>query len=373
MPAVYVAAPLGERTAGPEAATQFVDAVRRRGVEAYLIPMRNYRGRRNDPEYDIYDFEVADRIRNPEDAVLVIPEISPIESRRELQQVPRSRTWMGWFSVTNCPDPRARYFRPSESCCSTFPPGFVPDQPPQPADFQLGTPLTDGPFRTWREAHRRSPGWSPRALRAASIDTISMHYARSIIDDPDTSFFAQSFFAQGFVREVLGRDAPIITDPIRRIETPSVPRKSNVVVYNHVKSWSMIDDVSRQLPNVEFVAIRDMGFAEVIETLASATMYLELGHLPGRDRMTREAASLGTPVVVLARGSGYCWADFPLPVQHRIPFQAGWPAAAAAAITHVLADPCAAAVEQQDYRTWVLQEPERYEAAMDAWLEGALR
>jgi hypothetical protein len=373
VPAVYVAAPIGERTAGPEAATQFVDAVRRRGVEAYLIPMRNHRGRRNDPEYDIYDFQVADRIRNPNDAILVIAEISPIESRRELQQVPRNRTWLGWFSVTNCPDPRARYFRPSEECCSTYPPGFVPDQTPVPADFELGTPIATGPFRTWREARRRSPGWAPTSLSSAVIDTVSMHYARRIIDDPEISFFAQSFFAQGFVRQVLGKQAQVITDPIRRMEIPRLHRKTNVVAYNHVKSWSMIEQVARHLPDVEFVAIKDMSFDQVIETLATATMYLELGHLPGRDRMTREASFLGTPVVVLARGSGYCWADFPLPVEYRIPFRAGWPTVAAAAIQGVLADPNSAARAQQDYRNWVIEEPERYEAAIDTWLAAALR
>lgn len=372
MPAVYVAAPVGERTAGPEAATQFVDAVRRRGVEAYLIPMRNHRGRRNDPEYDIYDFQVADQIRNPDDAILVIPEISPIESRRELQQVPRSRTWLGWFSVTNCPDPRARYYRPSEQCCSTFPPGFTTDQPPIRADFELGTSLVNGPFLTWREARRRSPGWSPKALSSAMIDTVSMHYARHIIDDPQVSFFAQSFFAQGFVRQVLRREAQVITDPIRRMEIPKARREANVVAYNHVKSWSMIDAVARQLPDVKFVAIRDMSFKQVIETLASATMYLELGHLPGRDRMTREAAFLGTPVVVLARGSGYCWADFPLPVDYRVPFREGWSSSAASAIQRSLADPTSAARAQQEYRQWVIDEPERYEAAIANWLGRAL-
>ena len=169
---VYAAAPIGERTAGPEAITQFVDALRRRGIESYLVPMRNHRGRRNDAEYDIYDFEVTDRIRKPEEAVLVVPEISPIESARELRAVPRERTWLGWFSVTNCPDPRARYFRPSERCCPTYPPGHEPTTPPVPADLGLGTALEPGPFATWREARRRGPGRRPTAVKSAAIDTV---------------------------------------------------------------------------------------------------------------------------------------------------------------------------------------------------------
>jgi len=368
-PVVYVSSPLGQRTAGPEALTQFVDAMRRRGIESYLIPMRTYRGNRNDPEYDIYDFDVATQIREPDRAILVLSEVSPIESHRELRRVARENTWLGWFSVSNCPDPRARYYRPSEACCSTYPPGFIPDVPPVPADFGLGEPITSGPFRTWREARRRAPGASVSALKAAAIDTISMHYAARIIDDPRVCFFAQSYFGQGFVREVLGREASIITDPIRVVNVSAGSRRRNTVLYNVVKSGSMIPEVKALLPDVEFRPIEKMSFDEVAHALSEGTVYLELGHLPGRDRMSREAAHFGTPVVVLARGAGYCWRDFPLPVDYRIPFRPGWPKAAAAAIRRVLDDPAQAIRDQESYREWVAGERHRYEAAMDAWVQ----
>ena len=366
-PVVYVASPLGERTAGPEALTQFVDALRRRGVESYLIPMRNYRGRTNDPEYDIYDFSVVDRIEDPNKAILVVPEISPIESRRELREVPRERTWLGWFSVNNCPDPRARYYRPSEMCGPTYPPGFVAEVPPVPADLGLGTPVSPGPLSLWREARRRNP----TNLKAAAVDAVSTRFARTVIDS-NVSFFAQSFYAQGFVREVLGRQAPIITDPIRVVDVEPSPRERNVVLYNKAKSWSMIPDVARLMPDVEFRAIEGMSFTQVAQALSIATVYLELGHLPGRDRMPREAAHFGTPVVCLARGAGYCWQDVPLPVDYRVAFRDGWPQEAASAVRRVLADPESAARDQQPYREWVFGERERYEAAIDNWVAAAL-
>lgn len=368
-PVVYVASPLGQRTAGPEALTQFVDAVRRRGYEAYLIPMRTYRGRRNHPEYDIYDFEVVDRVTDPQSAVLVVPEISPIESQRELRQVPRERTWLGWFSVNNCPDPRARYFRPSEECCPTYPPGHRPAQPPVPADLGLGLPVKPGPFATWREARARAP----HDLRAQVVDTVSMRFARRVIDDPRISLFAQSFFAQGFVRQVLGREAMLITDPIRPMTPSGAPRLRNVVLYNTVKSGTMIPLVRALMPDVEFRAIEGLSFDGVVEALATGSVYLELGHMPGRDRMAREAASLGTQVVVLARGAGYCWQDVPLPVDYRVAFREGWPQRAADAVRRVLDDPAAAAADQEPYRAWVAGERDRYEAAMDAWVAVALR
>lgn len=369
-PRVYVASPLGDRTAGPEALTQFVDAVRRRGVEAHLIAMRNFRGRRNDPEYDIYDFDVVQEISKRDGAILVIPEVSPIESRRELARVPVERTWMGWFSVNNSPDPRARYFRPSEQCCSAFPPGYEPEIPPVPADFGLGSAVDPGLLMATREAFARVGSRSPKTWPAVGIESYSIRFAMKLNDSP-INFFAQSYYGQGFVRQVLGRQAPIITDPIRVVDVEPARRCRNVVLYNVVKSGTMIPEVKRLLPDVEFQPIQNMSFQEVAQALSTATLYLELGHLPGRDRMPREATHFGTPVICLARGAGYCWNDVPLPVDYRIPFREGWPAVAAAAIQRVLDDPTRAAAEQQDYRTWVAGERERYESAIDAWLAAA--
>lgn len=369
-PKFYVASPLGDRTAGPEALTQLVDAIRRRGIEAYLIPMMNFRGRRNDPEYDIYDFEVSEKIDNPEQSHFVLSEVSPIESFRELRQIPRERTWMGWFSVNNSPDPRARYYRPSESTCSTYPRDFTPSTPPSPADFHLDT-ARQGILSSWSEASKRAGGFGINKLKPILTESVSISYAKHIVNS-DINFFAQSFYGQGFVREVLGKIAPIITDPIRVVDVQPSVRKKNLVLYNKAKSWSLIPEVMTQMPDVEFVAIEKMSFQEVAQALSEATVYLELGHLPGRDRMPREAAHFGTPVVCLARGAGYCWDDVPLPVDYRIPFQENWADDAVVALRRVLSNPTQAAIDQGEYREWVSGERQRYEDAIDNWLALAL-
>jgi hypothetical protein len=371
-PKFYVASPLGDRTAGPEALTQLVDAMRRRGIEAYLIPMVNFRGRKNDPEYDIYDFEVAERITDPENSYFVLSEVSPIESYRELKLIPRERTWMGWFSVNNSPDPRARYFRPSENSCSTFPPGFLPEIPAVPADLNLDVAVDSGMMKTIREAKKRVGGANLGNAKALATEAVSIAYAQRVVNS-DINFFAQSFYGQGFVRQILGKHAPIITDPIRIVDVPNLPRERNVVLYNKVKSWSLIPDVMKLMPNVEFRAIEGMSYQQVVEALSTATVYLELGHLPGRDRMPREAAHFGTPVVCLARGAGYCWQDVPLPVDYRIAYREGWAAQAVIALQRVIDNPVQAAEDQVGYREWVSGERERYESAVDVWLDQALR
>ena len=366
-PAFYVASTIGERTAGPEALTQLVDAIRRRGHQAYLIPMWNFRGRRNDPEYDIYDFEIADSITDPENAIFVLSEISPIESFAQLRQVPRERTWMGWFSVNNSPDPRARYFRPTEQTGSMFPPDHQGQPPPE--GYGLDVPAR-GVFSTWRDAWQRTTG-AKNHVRAAAVEAMSIRYAQSVVNSP-LRFFAQSFYAQGFCRDVLGRPATVITDPLRPVAIQQVPRKRNVIAYNKTKAWSLIPDIMERIPEAEFLPIGGMSYVEAMQALATATVYVELGHLPGRDRLPREAAHLGTPVVMLARGSGYVWADAPLPVEDRIGFGPGWADQVVGAIRRVFDDVPAAQDRQASYRTWVAGEPERYERAVDEWLALAL-
>ena len=376
-PTFYVASPLGDRTAGPEALTQLVDAIRRRGVNAYLIPMYNFRGRRNDPEYDLYDFEVAERIPKTDDSYFVMTEVSPIESFRELRTVPPERTWIAWLSINFSPDPRARHFRPSEQCCPTFPPevyaeaALGPGLPyqPVPADLDLPIEVSPGPFRTMREAASRVGGI--RRLRATAIEDISIHYARHIYKTRQ-NFITQSFYGQGFLKQTFGRDSHLITDPIRLIDIDKPPREPNLVAFNGTKGQWLIPHLRERMPDVEFLAIQGMSYREVCAALSRSSLYIEIGLLHGRDRLPREAANLGTPVIFLARGSAYCWADAPVPVDYRIPYREDWADLMVPKIREVLADPSYAQERQEPYRAWVAGERDRYEAAVDRWLAEAL-
>lgn len=377
-PTFYVASPLGDRTAGPEALTQLVDAIRRRGVQAYLVPMHNFRGRRNDPEYDIYDFSVVNRVPRSKDSHLVITEVSPIESFRELAVVPRERTWIAWLSINFSPDPRARYFRPSEKCCPTFPPAVYAEAElgiplpyiPQPADFDLPTEVHRGPFRTLREAAARVGGF--QRTKATLIEDVSIHYARWIYNTYP-NFITQSHYGQGFLRQTFQREAHLITDPIRPSAVEAQDRVKNMVAYNGTKGKWLIPHLRKRLPDVNFVPLQDMSYREVCQTLAASSAYVELGLLHGRDRLPREAAALGTPVIFVARGSAYCWADAPLPVKYRIPYLEDWADRSVPVIREVLAAPGVAREEQREYRDWVAGEKDRYEEAVDLWLEAALR
>ena len=379
-PVFYFSVPQGDRTGGPECMHQLADAVIRRGYRAVLVPMRGFRGRKPDPEYDIYAYETAEEIANPNNAVLVVGEVSPIESAREIRQVPGDRTWLWWLSVHNGPDPRSRYFRGSDDCCPRLPrdTGVAVDQLPGLANQGRVVRKTSYADATTpglvREAYTRttavySPSKSPRTF---AVELTSLLYNRRFIES-DVRFLAQSVYAQGFCRSILGRDAMAMTDYMRRPAITPPPLRERTVLYNGAKGYSMIKLLEPLVPDVEFVPIEGMSYLQVCESLASAAAYVELGVPPGRDRLPREAAHFGTPSILLCRGAAYCWDDFPMPAKYRIPFIDEWPELMAPVVTQVVEDREGARADQAPFREWVAGDRDRYEREVDLWLDQALR
>lgn len=367
-PSFYVACPLGDRTAGPEALALLVEQIRKRGFEAFLIPMYNFRGRLPHPEYDVYDYRVAERMPKSDDAHLILTEVSPVESYRELSQTPDENIWMLWLSVNNSPIPEARYYKADESCCSFFPPDSGPHAPLEelwPYDDEA---ISEGGFQTWREAVRRKGGFSLTNAPGIAIETGSIAYARRTVRR-DINLGTQSFYGASFVRSELGREAFMLTDYPRLPQVRPETRDRNLVLYNGAKGKWKIGDLERRLPHVNFQPLQGMTFDGVCQALSTAALYVEIGHMPGRDRLPREAANYGTPTVMLARGAGYCWQDFPLGERYRIPYTIDWANRMAPIIQEALDEPEVIAAAQAPFREWVSGEKDRYEAALDAWMD----
>ena len=378
-PVFYVSVPQGDRTGGPECMHQLADAIIRRGYRTVMVPMWNFRGRTPDPEYDIYRYEVAERIEDPDNAILVVGEVSPIESFRELRQVPKERTWLWWLSVHNNPDPRARYYRGSPSCCVTTDPvdrgpldsprdGVLARRPVHRTSFADATILGLGKEAMARTTADYSPGRNPRTF---ATEYASLLYNRRFIES-GVGFLAQSVYAQGFCRSMLGQDALPMTDYLRRPEIAASSVNPNLVLYNGAKGYSMVKQLAPLLPEIDFRPIEGMSYLQVCEALQSATAYVELGVPPGRDRLPREAAHFGTPSVLLLRGSAYCWDDFPMPDHYRIPFVDDWATLMAPVVREVVTDRSHALREQEAFREWVAGDRDRYEAEVDHWLTQAL-
>ena len=370
-PVFYVACPIGDRTAGPEALALMVDSIRKRGIEAYLLPMRNFRGKSMHPEYAGFDAPIAGSMPRGENNHLVLTEVSPIENYSELQRTPNQNIWMFWLSVNNSPIPRARLFTAGQGDCSFMPAGV--DQSFVESDLWPydDKPLGQSVNRIYAEAARRKGGHGVHSVKSVAIEALSIAYAERVVKR-NINFATQSYYGQSFIKNQLGRNSFLLTDYPNTPQIRDLPKQKNLIVYNGAKGTWKIGDIKTLVPKAEFVPIEGMSFIQVCELLSQATLYLELGHMPGRDRLPREAAMYGTPTVMLARGAGYCWVDFPIGTTYRIPYTVNWAQNMAPVVQGVLNDSTQIVLDQASFREWVAGEPQRYETSMDAWMTSVL-
>jgi hypothetical protein len=109
---------------------------------------------------------------------------------------------------------------------------------------------------------------------------------------------------------------------------------------------------------VRWLPIRGLSPTQVRERLGEATIYLDLGPHPGKDRMPREAALAGAVTVVARRGSGDNDQDVSLPDHHKVSLGGHLAERAVAAACAVLDDPVTAYAEQHGYRAGIQGEEE---------------
>ena len=92
-----------------------------------------------------------------------------------------------------------------------------------------------------------------------------------------------------------------------------IKNKKNTILYNPAKDRSHVIKVKKFFPNYNFIALENLNKSELKKLYSSSKIYLDLGTHPGRERMPREAASMGCVILVANRGS-VC-NDFDVPIE----------------------------------------------------------
>ena len=118
--------------------------------------------------------------------------------------------------------------------------------------------------------------------------------------------FAQSHYALEFLGKS-GIKAFPLTDylgaaHLEHAERP-LPTKKDIIIYNPKKGVGLTKMLRETNPDMQFVAIEHMTSQQVAELLASAKLYIDFGHHPGKDRLPREAAMAGCCVITGRRGA----------------------------------------------------------------------
>lgn len=317
---VFVLYPRGVRTGGPEALHQLVDMLRSLGQPAFLVACSGAEKMRVE-EYACYDApEVSTAVDSPRNAVVV-----PETYTRELRKFKHAKKFCWWLSIDNSP------FFESEKLMGRI----APD-------------------------------------RARNVLRLTKHFVLSSVQSAlrtrnrnDWVHLAQSSYAWAYVSSRINTNPSLLSDYTRTEEFDTEARSSvsrgRTVAYNPAKGRECIEKIIVSSPeDIEWRPIRGLSRAGVIELLQETSIYLDMGHHPGKDRMPREAALAGAVAIVSRRGAGAYYNDVPVPWEHKVSIGEDSIEIAVERIKHVLENVPVESLKQKDYVARILAEKDQF-------------
>ncbi len=180
----------------------------------------------------------------------------------------------------------------------------------------------------------------------------------------DIVHLVQSSYAWSFIASRLNTVPSLLSDFTPQGEfgpADEAKRHPRLVTYNPAKGAHIIEAVKKVSdPSIEWLPIQGMTRSEVVTTLQTCAIYLDLGHHPGKDRMPREAALSGALALVVRRGSGAYFADVPIPWEHKIMPDESEVSATAAALPRLMENLFQEIRKQDAYRSAIMAERDRF-------------
>ncbi|TFC56974.1 MULTISPECIES: hypothetical protein [unclassified Cryobacterium] len=331
---IYVFYPRGLRTGGPEALHQLVDALRKSGQQAFLVPFMGTEDAARVRDYEIYDAPEAPRAIDQAGNAVIVPEVW-IDLLREFTQAQRM-CW--WLSIDYSPVFRILRSRSDDKA------GLGNEHKVKPRQYLKDYAISVRPRRE---------------LVQSTLHLAQSHYA-----------WAYLYAQLNVVPTLLGDYTPLFR--IEGFRSDVANDRGRTVAYNPKKGSELTERVIAKTSDIEWRPLIGMSADDVCRSLASTAIYLDLGQHPGKDRMPREAAYLGAVTIVARRGAGAFTQDVPLPWQHKVqPTDPHFLERTVALLDQVLAEPQAHRDSQNEYRSALLREKEVFFAEVQrAFVEG---
>lgn len=143
-----------------------------------------------------------------------------------------------------------------------------------------------------------------------ALSKLNLNYLRK----PNVFHASQSRYAEKFVRVMGFRSLGMLSDYTADLTEYATPlpmsERPKVVAFN-VRPDKVIADVEAIAaevcaldPEIKCVAIHGLSRQDLAAVFAQARVYVDLGSFPGKDRMPREAASMGCIPVCAGVGAG---------------------------------------------------------------------
>lgn len=251
---IYIFALHGVATGGPEATHQLSDALIEQGFDARLIyfkwedlaegPLREFPAHEPfAPEYARYKANLARQAMDEAGAVIVLPETLA----HAVPFFQKAKVLVWWLSVDNA---------------------------------------------------------------FGALSAVNLNYLRR----PNVYHASQSRYAEAFCEALqfnhIGMLSDYTVDLTEYADPLPMAERPKLVAFNARPDKVIADldaivtEIKALDPEIECVGIHGLKRNQIAAIFASARVYVDLGNFPGKDRLPREAASMGCHVVVLGAGAG---------------------------------------------------------------------
>ena len=253
--------------------------------------------------------------------------------------------------------------------------GYAIKTCPQPADDEDSVIVIAEVVTSFAQHFRRAR----KVIWWLSVDNFfkwqHINPGPSIFEIPGCLHLAQSCYAMEFLRQRNIRDRHLLTDfiPASAFNAGSPAPRLPIIVYNPKKGIEVTQSLIARCGDLPiWLKLEGLSQSEMAGLLGMASIYVDFGGHPGRDRIPREAALSGAIVITGRRGAAGFFQDVPLPDRFRLDEQApDFEAAAAALIGAILSSEQAfldASAEQENYRSWICHNREVFIDEVDQFI-----
>lgn len=292
---VFVAAPAGYATGGPELLHQLVYHLRNDlGIDAYMFYYPENHPNPVHPAYSNYGNPYTKRIEDSHENIIIVPEIK--EGLSLLGKYKKIRKVVWWLSVDNfllsylsnkVYDLLTRKIRYKIFLIEKVSKEYVSE-------------ILDRNFE-----------------KCLDINYIEQHILKDV-----NYHLCQSYYAADFLKRINidEKSVSYLSDYLNKdflCKKVDISQKENLVAYNPQKGEKFTKNIISFATDIQFVPIVNMTREEVINTLEKVKVYIDFGNHPGKDRIPREAAILGCCVITGKKGSAKYREDLPIPDSYK--------------------------------------------------------
>lgn len=271
--------PKGVKTGGPEAIHQLNYALKELGHECYLLATWGTSRKSSIPDYEKYKPVFVPWWSLKRGDVVIIPEYFSRIPYYISQRVDSLVYW--WLSVDNCPFAWAQNTKFSSN---TF--------------WSTHAKTTNNRKNPFFKRLLLIPSFIKFEGRIVAVRTSAMLYKlfSTRIELSKVIHIFQSAYAKEFVRSELKLEGLMVSDYTRQKVELSIKESKKVelnkklsgftIVYNPSKGLAHVSILEKILePKVTFIPLQGFTYGQLLYLFDNADLYLDLGSLPGKDRL----------------------------------------------------------------------------------------